>query len=76
MSDARRAMTLRLPQPMAEDLALVAGLDETSATAICEAAIEHYLSRRIAATDFQAKLQASIDRARKHLQAAADETEV
>jgi predicted transcriptional regulator len=76
MSDTRHAMTLRLPKPIADDLALVAGLDETSATAICEAAVEHYLSRRIAATDFQAKLQASIDRAKQHLQAVTDETEV
>ena len=61
MSDGQRAMTLRIPELLAEDLALVARLDETSATAICQSAIAIYLSRRIGETDFQAKLQADID---------------
>ena len=55
-------MTLRLPAGLAAGLDLVARFDQLSRTDVVRAALARYLSARIAQSDFQALLQADIDR--------------
>lgn len=62
MSAETKAMTLRLPQELAEDLATVAMVDGQSMNDTVSEAIGTYLWRRMAERDWEAKRDAALDR--------------
>lgn len=66
-----RAMTLRFPQEQAEQLDLVAMVDEQPIVEVVRAAITAYVSRRTQDPAFQAKLRQKIEMAQDMLTAGS-----
>lgn len=62
MSATVKAMTLRLPQELADDLATVAQVDGQPMAEAVRTAITTYLWRRMAEPDWETKRDALLDR--------------
>lgn len=66
-----RARTVRLPADQAEALEAMAAIDEVSANEEIRRAISAHIEARRADTDFQQRLQASVERNREILERLA-----
>jgi hypothetical protein len=63
-----KAMTLRLPADQAEALEKVAEVDGTSVTEAIRHAIADHIAARAADKEFQARLEASVERNKRILE--------
>lgn len=64
-SPETRAMTLRLPVDLAEELELVAAADASSISETVRSAIADHINRRRADDEFQQRLREALDRNRR-----------
>lgn len=55
MADDTRAMTLRLPKRLAEEMALVAQIDELDIVAVVRQALTDHIAARVADPEFKVK---------------------
>ncbi|WP_420637783.1 ribbon-helix-helix protein, CopG family [Candidatus Poriferisocius sp.] len=67
MTDAQRAMTLRLPAEQAEALEFLAEVDGVSVSQAIRDAVESHIEARRADHDFQERLAASVERHKRIL---------
>lgn len=69
---AFRAMSLRLPEPMAAELAAVARTDEMPISQAVREAIEKHIAERRADEDFQQRLKRRLEEDREILHRLAE----